>query len=135
MNERMNAGHYGSHLNVWDWTTHELTQRIDLGVEGQIPLEVRFLHDPDASEGYVGCALSSTVFRIYKTDVRYITAVYSQRVSVICSLSSNRVIESGVLWTRVGLKSLSSGFGLRSSDSDSLLRDLVSACTMLIFVF
>jgi len=54
---------------VWDWTTHKLTQRIDLGPEGLIPLEVRFLHDPSESEGYVGCALGSTVFRIYKTGV------------------------------------------------------------------
>jgi len=54
---------------VWDWTTHELIQRIDLGQDGLIPLEVRFLHDPNESEGYVGCALSSTVFRIYKADV------------------------------------------------------------------
>jgi len=65
----MNTGHYGRHLNVWDWTTHEMSQRIDLGPDGKIPLEVRFLHDPDESEGYVCCALSSTVFRIYKTDV------------------------------------------------------------------
>jgi len=54
---------------VWDWTTHKLTQRIDLGEDGLIPLEVRFLHDPSESEGYVGCALGSSVFRIYKADV------------------------------------------------------------------
>jgi len=45
-------------------------QRIDLGTDGQIPLEVRFLHDPNESEGYVGCALSSSVFHIYKDNVR-----------------------------------------------------------------
>ena len=28
----------------------------------------RFLHDPKASEGYVGCALFAKVFRFYKTD-------------------------------------------------------------------
>ena len=47
-----------------------MIDRIDLGPDGYIPLEVRFLHDPDESEGYVGCALGSTVFRIYKADVR-----------------------------------------------------------------
>ena len=46
-----------------------MIQRIDLGPDGQIPLEVRFLHDPNESQGYVGCALSSTVFRFYKADV------------------------------------------------------------------
>lgn len=44
-------------------------QAIDLG-QGSIPLEVRFLHNPDAAEGFVGCALSSTVHRFYRTQVR-----------------------------------------------------------------
>uniref|UniRef100_A0A672FTK7 Methanethiol oxidase n=1 Tax=Salarias fasciatus TaxID=181472 RepID=A0A672FTK7_SALFA len=61
-------GHYGSNLNVWDWTTHRKLQTIELGPDGAIPLEVRFLHDPDATEGYVGCALRSNVFRFYKTE-------------------------------------------------------------------
>uniref|UniRef100_A0A3Q0RJ31 Methanethiol oxidase n=1 Tax=Amphilophus citrinellus TaxID=61819 RepID=A0A3Q0RJ31_AMPCI len=60
-------GHYGSALNIWDWTTHRKLQRLDLGEEGAIPLEVRFLHDPSATEGYVGCALNSAIFRFYKT--------------------------------------------------------------------
>ncbi|KAG7218824.1 hypothetical protein INR49_019692 [Caranx melampygus] len=60
-------GQYGSRIHVWDWTTHRKLQTLDLGEEGAIPLEVRFLHDPDASEGYVGCALPSTVFRFYRT--------------------------------------------------------------------
>lgn len=61
------AGYYGHSLHVWDWTTHEIIQDIDLGPDGQIPLEIRFLHDPNATEGFVGCALSSTVFRFFKT--------------------------------------------------------------------
>ena len=55
---------------MWDWTTHKLTQSIDLGEDGQIPLMMRFLHDPNESDGYVICGLSSSVFRIYKADVR-----------------------------------------------------------------
>ncbi|XP_065064075.1 methanethiol oxidase-like [Rhopilema esculentum] len=62
------AGKYGQHLNVWDWKEHKLIQRIDLGDEGQIPLEVRFLHDPNETQGFVGCALSSTVFRFFKAE-------------------------------------------------------------------
>lgn len=52
-----------------DWTTHELIKRIDLGPDGKLPLEIRFLHDPTATEGYVGCALSSTVFRFFRAPV------------------------------------------------------------------
>ena len=55
---------------MYDWTTHEMVQRIDLGKEdGMMPLEIRFLHNPDATEGFVGCALSSTIFRFFKTQV------------------------------------------------------------------
>ena len=63
------SGKYGHHLNVWDWNKHELKQSIDLGSDGQIPLEIRFLHNPDATIGYVGCALSSTVFLFHLDKV------------------------------------------------------------------
>uniref|UniRef100_H1A454 Methanethiol oxidase n=1 Tax=Taeniopygia guttata TaxID=59729 RepID=H1A454_TAEGU len=32
-----------------------------------LPLSVRFLHSPEAAEGYVGCALSGTIFRLYRS--------------------------------------------------------------------
>lgn len=63
-------GKYGRHLHVWDWTERKVIQDIDLGDEGLIPLELRFLHDPNATEGYVAAALSSNVIRFYKNDVR-----------------------------------------------------------------
>lgn len=55
---------------MWDWTERKVIQDIDLGEEGLIPLELRFLHDPNATEGYVSAALSSNVIRFYKNDVR-----------------------------------------------------------------
>ncbi|XP_012942235.1 methanethiol oxidase [Aplysia californica] len=58
---------YGHRLYVWDWEKHTLQQTLELGKEGMIPLEIRFLHDPAATTGYVGCALSSTVIRFYRT--------------------------------------------------------------------
>lgn len=61
-------GFYGSHINVWDWKARELLQEIDLG-SGSIPLEIRFLHDPDASQGFVGCALSGEIQRFHKNQV------------------------------------------------------------------
>jgi len=64
--EDVKKGYYSKELYIWDWTTHELVKTIGLGPEGLIPLEIRFLHNPEAAEGFVGCALSSTVFRIYK---------------------------------------------------------------------
>ena len=49
--------------------TLQVIQSIDLGEEGLIPLELRFLHEPMATEGYVGAALSTNVIRFYKNEV------------------------------------------------------------------
>jgi len=34
-------GNYGTHLNVYDWQARRLIQRLDLGQEGMMPLEIR----------------------------------------------------------------------------------------------
>ena len=62
-------GKYGKFLHVWDWTERKVIQDIDLGNEGLIPLELRFLHEPTATEGYVGAALSSNIIYFYKKEV------------------------------------------------------------------
>ncbi|GFR97038.1 selenium-binding protein 1-like protein [Elysia marginata] len=66
--KEVESGLYGHRLYVWRWSTHEKIQTLDLGQDGLIPLEIRFLHDPAQPMGYVGCALSSSVFRFYKTQ-------------------------------------------------------------------
>merc|ERR1711971_191479 len=38
------AGNYGTHLNVFDWKQRKLIQKVDLGLEGVMPLEIRFLY-------------------------------------------------------------------------------------------
>lgn len=65
---RPHAGLYGSHLYVWDWQRHEIVQTLPLQ-DGLIPLEIRFLHNPAAAQGFVGCALSSTIQRFFKNEV------------------------------------------------------------------
>ncbi|KAI6661109.1 Selenium-binding protein 1-like [Oopsacas minuta] len=59
---------YGRCLHVWDWKERKHVQKIDLGVDGLIPLELRFMHDPKKSIGFVGAALSSNVLQFYKAD-------------------------------------------------------------------
>ncbi|XP_068618469.1 methanethiol oxidase [Battus philenor] len=61
-----NKDEYGTSLNVYKWSTRELLQVIDLGEEGCAPLEIRFLHNPKASQGFVGCAVQANVYRFYK---------------------------------------------------------------------
>ncbi|MBV9363396.1 MAG: selenium-binding protein [Solirubrobacterales bacterium] len=60
------AGRYGQHIHFWNLTERTLVQTIDLGASGLVPLEVRWLHDPDAESGFVGAALSSTVFHFHR---------------------------------------------------------------------
>ena len=64
---------------MWDWKEHTLLQDIDLGDNGMVPLELHFLHNPDATEGYVAATLSSNMIRFYKDKVcthSSITIVY-----------------------------------------------------------
>ena len=61
-------GNYGNKLNLYRWDNKEFLQHLDLGADGQLPLEVRFFHDPDKAVGYVGCALSSSVFMFTKNE-------------------------------------------------------------------
>lgn len=62
------AGKYGQRLHFWDWKARKLTKSIDLGQTGMIPLEVRFHHDPASTHGFVGAALSSTIWHWQKKD-------------------------------------------------------------------
>lgn len=57
-------------MHVWDFQDKKYQYSIDLGEKGLIPLEIRFLHDPDKAVGFVGCALSSSIYRFAMNEVR-----------------------------------------------------------------
>jgi selenium-binding protein 1 len=59
-------GKYGHRIHFWDWKNRSHEQTIDLGEEGLLPLELRFLHSPEATDGYVGATLSSNIFHFYQ---------------------------------------------------------------------
>ncbi|XP_055355883.1 methanethiol oxidase-like [Paramacrobiotus metropolitanus] len=66
----------GHSLNFFDWHQQTLIKSIRLGNADDInaiPLEVRFLHDPAACEGFVGAALQSVVYRFFKKDGEWAT--------------------------------------------------------------
>ena len=65
------AGKYGQHLHFWDWSKHAITQTVDLGEEGIIPLEVRFHHNPESPHGFVGAALSSNIWHWSKANGKW----------------------------------------------------------------
>ena len=62
------AGKYGQQLHFWDWQERKITRSVNLGDKGWIPLEVRFHHDPDSTHGFVGAALSSTMWHWHQAD-------------------------------------------------------------------
>jgi selenium-binding protein 1 len=64
--EDVAADKYGHRLHFWDWQKHEVTQSIDLGQDGLVPLEIRFHHNPDSEHAFVGAALSSTMWHCHK---------------------------------------------------------------------
>jgi selenium-binding protein 1 len=64
--EDVKAGKYGHRLQFWDWEKRRIAQTVDLGESGMIPLEVRFHHDPASTHGFVGAALSSTIWHWHK---------------------------------------------------------------------
>jgi hypothetical protein len=62
------AGRFGSRLHFWSLSERKLEQTVDLGDTGLVPLEVRWLHDPEAEQGFVGAALSSTMWRLRRDN-------------------------------------------------------------------
>jgi selenium-binding protein 1 len=59
------AGRYGQRLHFWNLSERRLEQTLDLGQAGLVPLEVRWLHDPEAEQGFVGATLASNILRFY----------------------------------------------------------------------
>jgi methanethiol oxidase len=66
--EDVGAGRYGRRLHFWDLAERRLGQTLDLGEQGLLPFEVRWLHDPDAEQGLVGAALSSVIWRFHRAN-------------------------------------------------------------------
>jgi selenium-binding protein 1 len=62
------AGKYGRRVHFWDLERKAKVQTLDLGDEGLIPLEIRWQHDPDSAEGFVGATLSSNIVRFSRPN-------------------------------------------------------------------
>jgi methanethiol oxidase len=57
--ELLLGNEYGHALHFWDLTTGEHRQRVDLGAEHQMVLELRPAHDPEAAWGFAGVVVST----------------------------------------------------------------------------
>ncbi|NHD15548.1 MULTISPECIES: selenium-binding protein SBP56-related protein [Actinopolyspora] len=57
--ERLLANEYGHAIHFWDLSNGQHIQRVDLGAQHQMPLELRPAHDPEATWGYVGVVVST----------------------------------------------------------------------------
>jgi len=72
--ELLLAGKYGNALHVWDLQTRTHVQKLELGAEQQMVLELRPAHDPRKAFGFVGVVmslkdLSSSIWQWYHDDV------------------------------------------------------------------
>ncbi len=56
--ELLLAGKYGNALHVWDLKHHTHLQKLELGAEQQMVLELRPAHDPRRAYGFVGVVMS-----------------------------------------------------------------------------
>ena len=65
------AGRYGSRLHFWNLAERRVEQTLELGETGLVPLEIRWLHDPDADQGFVGATLSSTMWHFHRDNGSY----------------------------------------------------------------
>jgi selenium-binding protein 1 len=65
------GGRYGQRLHFWNLEDRTLEQTVDLGERGLLPLEVRWLHNPESDEGFVGAALSSNMFHWSRSNGSY----------------------------------------------------------------
>jgi methanethiol oxidase len=57
--ELLLANEYGHALHFWDLAEGRHVQRVDLGAQHQMVLELRPSHDPDATWGFVGVVVST----------------------------------------------------------------------------
>jgi selenium-binding protein 1 len=67
---------FGHHLNFWSMSERRLLQRVDLGDEHQMVLELRPAHDPRQTWGFVGVVisvadLSASVWLWFREDSRW----------------------------------------------------------------
>jgi selenium-binding protein 1 len=62
------SGRYGQRIHFWNLETRTREQTVDLGEKGLLPFEVRWLHDPDSEEGFVGAALSSVMWHFHRDN-------------------------------------------------------------------
>jgi selenium-binding protein 1 len=62
------AGKYGQRLHFWDLETRAHVQTVDLAGDGMVPLEIRWQHDPDSTQGFVGATLSSNIVRFHREN-------------------------------------------------------------------
>lgn len=71
--ELLLGGKYGNSLHVWDLRKRKHVQKLELGAEQQMVLELRPAHDPRKAYGFVGVVisladLSSSIWMWYRDD-------------------------------------------------------------------
>jgi methanethiol oxidase len=74
--EKLLAGQYGNGINIWDLRRRRHLQRLELGKQYQMVLELRPAHDPSRAWGFAGVVisiedLSSSIWLWFKEGERF----------------------------------------------------------------
>ena len=92
--EHVSGGGYGTHLNVFDWKERTLKQRIDLGAEGVMPLEIR---------GAIQYSLEKHPEKYHKLVMIFVTLfqdVFRTDLYCMLSLLNWKCLDSTGVWRR-----------------------------------
>lgn len=76
-------GHYGNQIHIYNWSESKHIQTITFEEpEGWLPLEVRFKHEPSDRNAFVGTALGSGLYHIYKKSEDNLEMMHRLAVSI-----------------------------------------------------
>lgn len=66
-NQDLIDGKYGSRIHIWDFSTRQFLQSIDLGYDGLLPLSVQWLNNSD-NQGLITSALSGNIWHLFNRN-------------------------------------------------------------------
>ena len=74
--ELLLSGKYGNAIHIWDLNSRKHQERLELGPQYQMALELRPSHDPNETYGFLGCVislddLSSSIWLWYRDGSRW----------------------------------------------------------------
>ena len=125
---------YGSKLHVWDFATRQFLETVDLGNDGFLPLNVKWLHNSE-NHALITSALSGNIWHLYNKNYQWqADKIAGQFDSLIpsevtyssLSMATSQVISSDdqFLYVAEWLKGRIRQYAISDIDNTQLIADL-----------